>query len=497
MAKFHDADTAVARVDPLVGSVFDKRFRVAEKIATGGFGAIYRAQHVKSGHEIALKVLLPELAQDLGVVARFRREGATLTALRNPHTIAAYELGQAADKTLFIVMELLHGESVFERYTDRGPFEWKRMVKIAREVCESLGEAHALGIVHRDLKPTNIHLEQHDGDPDYVKVLDFGIAKILRGSDFDASDLTNAGQMIGTLDYMSPEQMVGGTITGQTDIYTLGIVLYEMIGGATPFPQAASPAAALHAMLKTRPQPLSARTPVPTELDHIVTRCLEREVTRRYRTVHELHDALGRLLDAGVSDAKSTRPVEVLEKTAEVLEKSEDDATAITPPPEHVLEDLRATNKVPKQPLPEWTDEDEHAPTSHRRPDLRPLPRQKHTPIPQLVAAPFSQKPRPLAPPPPAPSPPPPPPPPLHHMMRAPSQPPLPNPHAVPTPAPLNLYDPMMMQRPSNQMFAEPAPRPSFDMGQLAAREAAIRRFIWIAVLAVGAILGIAFATLL
>jgi len=469
VAKYHDAKTAQQRVDPLLGTVFDKRFKVDEKIAVGGFGAIYRARHLKSGHEIALKVLLPELAQDLAVVARFRREGATLTALRNPHTIAAYELGQAADKTLFIVMELLHGVSLFERYTEQGPFEWKRMVKIAREVCESLAEAHALGIVHRDLKPTNIHLETNGDDIDYVKVLDFGIAKILRGSDFDASELTNAGQMIGTLDYMSPEQMVGGSVSGQTDIYTLGMVLYEMIGGATPFPEAATPAAALNAMLKKRPVPLSVRVPVPSELDRIVMRCLERDPANRYRNVDELHTALGRLLDATLSEATSTRPVDVVAKPP----PPEDDPTTITPPPEHVFESLRAPARRKQSPVVEWTDDDEHIPTTHRKPLAPAAPSQPVRPAP-------------------------PPPPPLHAMMRAPSQPPLPNPHAVPTPAPLNLFDNPMMQRPSQQIGAvSPASRPSYDMGQLVAREAAIRRFIWIAVLVVGALVGIVLAALL
>src|SRR6185369_9639345 len=203
--------------------------------------------------------------------------------------------------TLFIVMELLYGESLFERYKSNGPFEWKRMVRIARQVCESLEEAHARGIVHRDLKPTNIHLEQHDGDPDYVKVLDFGIAKILRGGDFDAADLTNAGQMVGTIDYMSPEQMVGGKVTGQSDIYTLGIVMYEMIAGTTPFPEAMTAAQALAAMMKTRPEPLYLRAPVPEELDRIVMRCLERDLAKRYETVGELKAELDRLL-AGAGD---------------------------------------------------------------------------------------------------------------------------------------------------------------------------------------------------
>ena len=326
MSKKDEVETSVERADPLVGTIFDKRFRVDERIAVGGFGAIYRATHVKSGHPIALKVLLPVLAQDLGVVARFRREGDTLTALRNPHTITAYELGQAADRTLFITMELLHGESLFERYKANGPFEWKRMVKIAREVCESLEEAHAMGIVHRDLKPTNIHLEKHGDDPDYVKVLDFGIAKILRGSDFDASDITNAGQMIGTIDYMSPEQMVGGTVTGQSDIYTLGIVMYEMIAGTTPFPESLTAAQALAAVMKTKPEPLYLRAPVPEELDRIVMRCLERDTSRRYATVKELRMDLSRLL-AGIvpsrASAIETKPIE----------RHDDEATEFTPPP--------------------------------------------------------------------------------------------------------------------------------------------------------------------
>jgi serine/threonine protein kinase len=315
--------TSVERADPLVGSIFDKRFRVEERIAAGGFGAIYRATHVKSGHPIALKVLLRELARDLGVVARFRREGDALTTLRNPHTITAYELGQAADKTLFIVMELLYGESLFERYKAHGPLDWKRMIKIGREVCESLEEAHALGIVHRDLKPTNIHLEHDGSDHDYVKVLDFGIAKILGSG---AAELTNAGQMIGTIDYMSPEQMVGGTVTGQSDIYTLGIVMYEMIAGTPPFGESMTAAQALAAVMKTRPKALYLRAPVPEELDRIVMRCLERDTRERYQTVAELRHDLERLLE-GVAPTRAQlvgpRP----------SARADEEATELTPVP--------------------------------------------------------------------------------------------------------------------------------------------------------------------
>ena len=293
----------------MLGSVLDRRYRIDARIAAGGFGAIYRATHVGSGHEVALKVLHQRLATDRGVVARFRREGATMTALRSPYTIAAYELGEAEDQgILYIVMELLRGVSLFERYRSTGPIPWRLMAKIARQVCYSLAEAHALGIVHRDLKPTNIHLEPIGNDPDHVKVLDFGIAKIMQDSTFDSSDLTNAGQMIGTLDYMSPEQMVGGQTTGQTDIYTLGIVMYEMITGARPFAEMPSAAATLAAMLKNTPMPLTMRMPVPDSIDRIVMRCLEREPIDRFADVTELGRELDKLLPQ-TEDNDATRVV--------------------------------------------------------------------------------------------------------------------------------------------------------------------------------------------
>jgi serine/threonine-protein kinase len=387
-------ETAVGGADPLLGSIFDKRFRVESRIAAGGFGAIYRATHVKSGHPIALKVLHPTLASDLGVLARFRREGTTLTSLRNPHTITAYEFGQS-DKTLFIVLELLHGDSLYEHYSSNGPLEWKRVVKIARQVCESLEEAHAQGIVHRDLKPTNIHLENVDGDPDFVKVLDFGIAKIVRGSDHDSGDITNVGQMIGTLDYMSPEQMVGGQVTGQTDFYTLGILMYEMIAGTRPFPESSTAGAALAAMLKTTPEPLYLRAPVPRPLDDIVMRCLERETTKRYRSVGQLREDLERVSIDGAP--ANTATVQVGKHLLDG-----DDDTSVTPPP-----DVRTAPR-PKQ-IIEWDDDDEHAPTSTRRPDgsddgrtpkpapLRPSPRAmpgRFGESPPAAAAPLSSSPR-------------------------------------------------------------------------------------------------------
>jgi serine/threonine-protein kinase len=290
--------TMVERRDPLVGAILDGRFRIDFQLAAGGFGAIYRATDVLSDAEVALKVLLPRLAADRSVVARFRREGKTLANLRDPHTITAYELGEAPDGTLYIVMELLHGESLYQRFRSHGPLPWRRVVHIARGVCSSLAEAHAAGIVHRDLKPANIHLETQGDDPDFVKVLDFGIAKIVQGNGPEHNELTQAGTMIGTVDYMSPEQMVGGEMTPGSDIYTLGVVMYEMITGRTPFAEAQTATAILAAVLTQTPEPLSNHVRVPGALDQIVGRCLEREPANRFTDVTDLAEALAEVTAA-------------------------------------------------------------------------------------------------------------------------------------------------------------------------------------------------------
>jgi serine/threonine-protein kinase len=289
--------TKVSVVDPLVGNVLDRRYRIEFRLAAGGFGAIYRATHVITRRELAVKVLHPSLATEPDVVARFRREAEALGALKNPHTVRAFDFGTAPHGALYIAMELLQGESLYERYRALGPIPWRRMLKIAREVCESLAEAHALGIVHRDLKPTNIHLERVGGDEDFVKVLDFGIAKILHGSQLDNAELTRSGQMIGTFDYMAPEQMVGSHLTGQSDIYTLGLVMYEMLTGERPFGDPDSPAAMLQAMIMSTPPLVSTRSDAPEEIDAIVTKCLQRDPDHRWRSVEALGAELESILE--------------------------------------------------------------------------------------------------------------------------------------------------------------------------------------------------------
>ncbi|HSK05185.1 MAG TPA: serine/threonine-protein kinase, partial [Kofleriaceae bacterium] len=304
----HEADrTVFERRDPMIGTTLGERFRIDARLAAGGFGAIYRATDLRSGREVALKVLHAALTADPLLVARFRREGETLASLRDPHTVTAYELGEAPDGTLYLAMELLRGETLHEAFRNHGgPLPWQRVTAIARAVCSSLAEAHALGIVHRDLKPANIHLQERDGQRDFVKVLDFGIAKVLHGSELDPSDLTLAGQMIGTFDYMAPEQMLAGDVGPRCDIYTLGVVMYEMITGRLPFAEATSQTHLIAMLLTTAPPPMAARAPVPPELDRIVMRCLEREAQDRFADVGELAAALDRVLAGAPEEATRT-----------------------------------------------------------------------------------------------------------------------------------------------------------------------------------------------
>ena len=326
--------------DPLVGAVIDRRYRIEFRLAAGGFGAIYRAIHVITGRAVALKVLHAKLATEPDVVARFRREAAALAQLRNQHTITAYDFGQSTDGMLYIVMELLQGESVWERFEALGPYAWRKLVTIMRQVCSALAEAHALGIVHRDLKPTNIHLEPIGGNPDFVKVLDFGIAKILPGSSLDNSDLTKSGTVVGTFDYMAPEQMVGAQTTGQSDIYTLGIVLYEMLTGERPFGQPETPAAMLAAMLSQTPRPITNFCEAPPELDSLIVRCLDKDPAKRFRDVIELADALDTLLT--LDDSKTEIGAPLVRLTDEIAAVAEDSLTWNNRAPEDPVAPVRS-----------------------------------------------------------------------------------------------------------------------------------------------------------
>jgi serine/threonine-protein kinase len=300
-----------------LNTVLNNRFKIESKIGEGGFGAVYRGVQLATGRKVALKLLHPEMTKDENLVARFRREGMVLCNLRDAHTITTYDFDQTPDGTLYIAMELLEGKSLHQVFHDQAPLEWKRMFKILIEMCSSLAEAHSQGIVHRDLKPENVYLETRPGNPEFVKILDFGIAKVMRGDSIDpqSPQLTATGQTLGTLEYMSPEQLMGKQLDGRSDVYALGVVAYEMITARLPFPDAKGPAGLITAQLKQTPQPPSVAYPkaaLPAAADRVILKALEKDKNNRHADVTAMAAALQEVLDhARESSSPIAQPIPI------------------------------------------------------------------------------------------------------------------------------------------------------------------------------------------
>ncbi|CAN5843170.1 hypothetical protein BH11MYX2_BH11MYX2_27210 [soil metagenome] len=325
-----------------IDQVLNNRFKVESKIGEGGFGAVYKGTQLATGRKVALKLLHPEMTKDENLVARFRREGMVLCNLRDAHTITTYDFDQTPDGTLYIAMELLEGKSLHHIFHEEAPLEWKRVFKILTEMCSSLAEAHSQGIVHRDLKPENIYLETRPGNPEFVKILDFGIAKVMRGDSIDpqSPQLTATGQTIGTLEYMSPEQLMGKQLDGRSDVYALGVVAYEMITGKLPFPDAKGPAGLITAQLKTVPPPPSqviAKANLPQAVDRVILKCLEKDKNNRHADVSALSFALQEVVthtsQAEMQIAPASLPSQPRMAGAEMLETRRGDMPMIAPPP--------------------------------------------------------------------------------------------------------------------------------------------------------------------
>ncbi len=219
----------VPATDAMIGRWILEQYRVTAKLGEGGMGAVYLADQPAIGRQAVIKVIHPWLSRDAGVANRFATEARAAARLQNPHIVSIYNYGRMPDGTLFLAMEHLAGRTLAQLLRAERRLDVTRAVGIATQVCEALSHAHARGVVHRDLKPSNVMLVARDRGPDFVKVLDFGIAKL------DGGEGNAAGAMLGTPQYMSPEQLTGRPIDGSSDVYTLGVVLYEMLAGRPPF----------------------------------------------------------------------------------------------------------------------------------------------------------------------------------------------------------------------------------------------------------------------
>src|SRR4029079_14619545 len=215
--------------DPLIGQTLADKYKIEKLIKQGGMGAVYRGKHVLMDKTVAIKVLKPSLAGDDAVVARFSREAKAASRISHPHAVVVTDFGEAENGVVFLVMEYLDGRTLKEIIALEGAFTLERAVEIVRQVAGALDAAHAQGVVHRDLKSDNIMLSQTNGG-DWAKVLDFGIAKIQQAEGVNDADITEANLVVGTPQYMSPEQgSHSGTLDARSDIYSLGVIVYEML----------------------------------------------------------------------------------------------------------------------------------------------------------------------------------------------------------------------------------------------------------------------------
>jgi eukaryotic-like serine/threonine-protein kinase len=286
--------------ESLVGTTLSGRYLIERLIGEGGMGAVYQAEHTHMRKRLAVKVLHPEMSRLPEVVARFEREAMAAAHIDHPNVAAATDFGKLDDGSFFLVLEFVEGRSLREAINE-GRLELGRAMHVTRQIASALGRAHALGIVHRDLKPENVMLVARDGDPDFAKVLDFGIAKVPIGGLIGEPQkthtgpvLTQLGMVYGTPEYMAPEQALGQAVDARADLYALGVMMFEMIVGARPFEHESK--VTLLGMHVTAPIPKMAdRAPdanVPAEADAIVTRLLAKEASARFADSKDLVEAI-------------------------------------------------------------------------------------------------------------------------------------------------------------------------------------------------------------
>jgi eukaryotic-like serine/threonine-protein kinase len=335
----------VAVSDTLIGTLFDGRYQVVRKLGAGGMANVYLAEDQELGRRVAIKILNDRHANDEQFVERFRREAKNAAALSHPNIVSIYDRGEA-EGTYYIAMEFLDGRSLKELIVSRGPAPITVSVEYARQILQALRFAHRHGIVHRDIKPHNV-LVDADGR---VKVTDFGIARA------GTSQMTEAGSIVGTAQYLSPEQARGTAVDQRSDVYSLGIVLYELLTGTVPF-TGDTPVEIAMKHLSALPEPPSTKRPeIPRELDLIVMRALAKDPNDRYQNAEEMDADLERFArGAGVSPITEESATQIMRVPAAY--GAETMATMVAP--------QRRTAHLPPPPPPVYYDLEE---PMHRRP---------------------------------------------------------------------------------------------------------------------------------
>jgi len=286
--------------DPFIGKeILNGQFQVLQKIGSGGMGSVYKSLQKDMNRMVAVKILHPKLANRSDLVSRFRREARAMSQLTHPNTVRVFLYGELEEGSLYIVMEYLDGKNLNQMVRTEGAFQMQRALPILIQVCGALEEAHRAGIIHRDLKPENIFLCQQGGIKDFPKVLDFGLAKMTERQMRPGSViLTQEGMVFGTPEFMSPEQAQGKSLTPASDLYSLAVILYEVLTGKLPF-DARNAMDFLQLHVTGQPVPLNRRVPgkvFPELLERILDRALAKRPEARFASAADFATALQSVL---------------------------------------------------------------------------------------------------------------------------------------------------------------------------------------------------------
>lgn len=344
--KFCPNDGSTLRSDQtgdLVGSVIADRYHIEKKLGEGGMGAVYLGEHVRMGRKSAIKVMTQAMANDPEAIARFNREAANAARINHHNVCGIYDFGETDDGTIYLAMEFIEGEALSDVLRREGALDPYRAAEILEQTGAALQAAHDLGIVHRDLKPDNIMIAKSRDDKDLVKVVDFGIAKAMGGE--EGQKVTKTGLVVGTPEYMSPEQLSGDKLDGRSDIYSLALVLYRMLTGTLPF-QADSAQETMIKRLTDEPLKLAEARPdiqFPPRLQEVMDHALQRMPTERYdsaaKFAADVREAVsGMAPAAGVDTEGATQLIDaggVTEQLAETrVAQAEETPTPETPLPQ-------------------------------------------------------------------------------------------------------------------------------------------------------------------
>lgn len=279
----------------LLGLIVDERYAIEKVLGEGGMGTVYRCKHISLHKPVAMKVLRADLAQNEELTERFLNEARSASSMSHPHIVQVSDFGRLPDGRAYFIMEYLEGIPLSRVLDEARPLPVPRVLSIIQQIAQGLAAAHEVGVIHRDLKPDNIFLTQQGGQKDFVKILDFGIAKVSSA----ASRVTQTGQVFGTPHYMSPEQAAGHTVDPRADLYSLGIIFYEMLVGRLPFEGDHFMSILTQQMYKAPSRFQEKRThaqDIPEELEPIVFLCLSKNPDERYASMRDFEADLERFL---------------------------------------------------------------------------------------------------------------------------------------------------------------------------------------------------------